>query len=173
MLLQNHTLDLRPNVLRYVVRTADVHLAGRQKHVHANVQQQTTLDLANHLATDNVAFLVSADDLFPLATTVRLTLGKHDQADRVFKFFQLNFNLLANFRWRLGRIPLVPLHHAFTLVTNVNNHFLVVDADNRTSQDLVQVVRLSFLVVELLFGKVRERRGNHRIQLRLVNVEFT
>ena len=171
--LQNHTFDLRTNVFRNVVRTTNVHLAGGQEDVDANVQQQSTLDLADDATLDDVAFGMSADDLFPLATTVCFPLGKDDQSDGIFELFKLNFDLLADFRNIFVLLPLVPLDHTFTLVTDVDDNLVVVHPHNRAGQDFIQVVCLSLLVVNLFFRKLRERRGNHRIKFRLVNVKFS
>ena len=44
--LQHHALDRAADVVADVRRTADIDLAGRQEHVDADVDQQTTLDLA-------------------------------------------------------------------------------------------------------------------------------
>src|SRR3954469_7967054 len=44
--LEHEALDFFANVFADVVRSADIDLAGRQEHVHADVDQQAALDLA-------------------------------------------------------------------------------------------------------------------------------
>ena len=79
--LQNHALNFVSDVFCNVVRPPNVDLAGWQKHVDADIDKQTTLDLADDLAFDDIALFVSADDLFPLANAVGFSLGENNQAD--------------------------------------------------------------------------------------------
>src|SRR5262249_23259449 len=64
--LEDLALDLAADVVADVGGPADVHLAGRQEDVDADVHQQPALDLAVDHAGDGVALLVLLDDLFPL-----------------------------------------------------------------------------------------------------------
>ena len=56
--LEDLALDLAVDVIADVRRPADVHLAGGEKDVDADVDQQAALDLAGDGAGDDVAFLV-------------------------------------------------------------------------------------------------------------------
>lgn len=142
--LQNHAFDFLTDVFRDVVRTANIHLAGGQEHVDANIDEQAALDLADDLAFDNIALVVSADDFFPLANPIRLAAGKYDQADGVFKLFEQHFDSLADFRRRLVFVPFVTLDDAFTLEADVNDDFLIVDTNNGPVEDIIQSIRLCF-----------------------------
>src|SRR5262249_16810476 len=63
--LEDPAVDGLADVVADVGRPADVHLAGRQEDVDADVHQEATLDLAGHGAADHVPFLVLLDDRFP------------------------------------------------------------------------------------------------------------
>jgi hypothetical protein len=58
------------------LRASDIDLAGGEEDVHADVDQQTTLDLLENFALDDVPFLVGADNLFPLANSVSFAFRK-------------------------------------------------------------------------------------------------
>ncbi len=82
--LQDLTFDVVTDVICDVLRTTDVHLARRQEdidaifddgfaiHFSSNLNKQAALDLANHWTTDDIAFVVSLDDGFPVAETLGL-----------------------------------------------------------------------------------------------------
>src|SRR5262249_10586523 len=78
--LEDLALDFLADVVRDVGWTADIDLTGRQEHVHADVHEQTTLDLARDRSLDDVAFLVLGDDVFPFLLPLRLAVRKNDGA---------------------------------------------------------------------------------------------
>src|SRR5207237_649729 len=55
--LEDFAVDGATDVVGDVRRPADVHLAGRQEYVDADVDQQAALDLARHLTGNDVALL--------------------------------------------------------------------------------------------------------------------
>ena len=162
--LEDHALNFLPNVVGNIRWTSHVNLTGRQEytdtvaddfvavHLAPHQNQQTTFDLALNRAADNIVFLMLADELHPVADALSLVLGKNNQANRVFKFFQQNFNLFAGLWKNLPFFPLVTLYDSFTLVTNVNNHFLIINADDCSFEDVVDVVGLGFFF-ECLFER--------------------
>ncbi len=102
--LQNHALDVLADVVSDVRRTTHINLTGRQKDIHAvlddglavhlatNRNQQTALDFANNWSLDDVPFVVSLDDLFPVADTICFPLRQDDQANGIFEFLQQHFD---------------------------------------------------------------------------------
>src|SRR5262249_59146199 len=64
--LEDLALDGLADVVGDVGRPADVHLAGGEEDVDADVDQEAALDLAGDRAGDDVALLVVADDVLPL-----------------------------------------------------------------------------------------------------------
>src|SRR5439155_26047393 len=78
--LEDLALDGAVDVVADVRRAADVHLAGRQEHVDADVDQQPALDLAGDHAADDVALLVLAEDVLPLLLPLGLAVGEVDDA---------------------------------------------------------------------------------------------
>ena len=65
--LQNHALNFLTDVVADVLRATDINLARRQKDMHTDVDQQTTFDLAFDRTADNVTFVMTGNDVFPLA----------------------------------------------------------------------------------------------------------
>src|SRR5205085_7590595 len=78
--LEDLALDGAVDVVADVRRPADVHLAGRQEDVDADVDQQAALDLAGDHAADDVALLVLAEDVLPFLLPLRLAVGQVDDA---------------------------------------------------------------------------------------------
>ena len=123
--LEDLALDGLADVVADVRRPADVHLAGRQEDVDADVDQQAALDLAGDHAGDDVAFLVLGDDVFPFLLPLGLAVAEDDGAALVLDGFEQDLDLVAG----LGRhdlvgalvVPLVERDDAFALVADVDH----------------------------------------------------
>src|SRR5205085_406406 len=64
---------------------AGVDLAGRQKDVDADVDQEATLDLARDRPGDHVALLVLAEERFPLLLPLGLAVAQLNRAAVVLR----------------------------------------------------------------------------------------
>src|SRR5690606_11060713 len=93
------------NPIADVTSATDVDLRCRQEDWHADVDQQTTLDLAEGEALDGVAFLVGEDDVLPTTDAICLALAQQDVAFGVVDRFDqtLDFKPWNNFQrvWEL------------------------------------------------------------------------
>src|SRR5688572_27793157 len=110
--LQHNALDGAADVVPNVRRAANIDLAGGQKDVYADVDQQATLDFARHQAGDRIAFVNRLHHLAPGFDLFGLALAEVDHAGGVFHATHHIFHLfdehvedLANLR-RL--FPFVP-----------------------------------------------------------------
>src|SRR5947209_6804586 len=97
----------------------------------ADVDQQATLDLARHLAGNDVAFLVARNDLLPLLLATGLAVAKQDTAVLTLDGFQQQIDDVARLRRDdlAGVIvePLAQLDDAFTLVADVEPDVVALD----------------------------------------------
>src|SRR5262249_54672144 len=124
--LEDLALDGAADVVADVGWTADVHLAGGQKDVDADVDEQAALDLAGDHAADDIALLVPVDDRLPFLLPFGLPVRQHDRARLVLDRFQQHLDGVAG----LGSddlveslvVPLVERNDAFRLVADVNHH---------------------------------------------------
>jgi hypothetical protein len=91
----NLAFDGPAEVVADVRRPADVHLAGGQKDVDADVDQQAALDLARDRAGDDIALSVLLDDLFPLLLALGLAVTEDDSAAFVFQRLQQDLDPVA------------------------------------------------------------------------------
>ena len=177
--LEDHALDFAADVVADVGRAADIDLAGRQEHVHADVDQQAALDLPLHHPLDDVAFLLGADDVFPLADAVGLALGQQDQAELVFNFFEQHGHFVAGLGQRGVAVPFVERDDALALVADVDQHLVAFDADDGAVDDGIDVdaaagsrdveVFEAFVLSVLGFG---EGVAECRFEVRVFDVEF-
>ena len=143
--LQHDALDGAADIVADVGRPADVDLAGRQKDVDADVDQQSALDLANDGAGDDVVLVDRLHHLAPGFDLFGLALGKDDHAARFFGAAEDVFDVLDQHFHDVcpacGRFfplfPLVERDGAFALVADVDQHVLAVDAENLAVDDLV------------------------------------
>ncbi len=78
----------------------DVDLRGGKEGFHTDVDREAALDDCLHLALDQAAVLVNADDLLPVLTCRGLFLGKDDHALVVFEALEEHFDLVADFDFR-------------------------------------------------------------------------
>ncbi len=144
--LQHQALDGLADVVADVGRTADVDLAGRQKDVHADVDQQPALDLARGHAGDDVALVDGLHHLQPGLDLLGLALaeGNHaarvfDQAVDVFHVFDEDLDLRAGLGQLLAFFPFVAEDDAFALVADVDQDHVALDAKHAALDDLVQL----------------------------------
>ncbi len=96
--LEDLALDGLVDVVGDVGRPANVHLAGRQEDVDADVDEQAALDLAGDQAGDDVAFLVLGDDVFPFLLPLGLAIAQDDGAVLVLDGVEQHLNLVADLR---------------------------------------------------------------------------
>src|SRR5262249_6514376 len=96
--LEDLALDAAADVVADVGRTADVHLAGGQEDVDADVDEQAALDLAGDHAADDIALLVPVDDRLPLLLPFGLPVRQHDRARLVLDRFEEDLHLIAGLR---------------------------------------------------------------------------
>src|SRR5205814_3201923 len=118
--LDDARLDLLADPLADVAGAADVDLAGRQEHRHADVHQEAALDLAQHHAAHVIALLVGLDDLLPAADAVRLALAEEDEADLVVDHLDEALDLLTELQGKRV-VELVEGDGAFGLVLDVDD----------------------------------------------------
>ncbi len=171
--LEDLALDGAVDVVGDVRRPADVHLAGRQEDVDADVDQKPALDLAGDQALDDVALLVLGDDGLPLGLALGLAVGQDDGAALVLDGVEQHLDFAAD----LGRldlvlalvVPLLEGDDAFGLVADVHDHVVADDVDDAALDDLVDLEVLLLrrqpadqvvvegalqLLVQLLLGQV-------------------
>src|SRR5262249_5919489 len=104
--LQDHAFDFLIDVISDIGRAADVDLARGQKDVDADIDEQTTFDLASNLPFDDVSLVVLGDDHLPRAHPLRLFARQNDLPGIVFHAFEQDFDVLSCNRRRLV-LPLV------------------------------------------------------------------
>src|SRR5262249_26153565 len=138
---QNLALDRLADEHADVGRAADVDLAGGQENVHADVDEQTALDLAGDDAGNGVAFLVLAGVAVPFLLPLGLAVAEHQGAAFVLDRFEQHLDLIA----RLGRddlarvvvVPLAQFDEAFTLIAYIHPHPFARDAQHAAGDNLV------------------------------------
>ncbi len=142
--LQHHALDRAIDVIADIRRTANVHLAGGQKHVDADVDQQTTLDLARDLAGDDISFVDGLHDLQPRFDLFGLPLRQqnHPAIDAghvaVFDLLDQHLDRLTRL-WRgFVLFPLRQRDGSLALVSDVQQDQVPFDADHTPDHDLIQ-----------------------------------
>ena len=142
--LQHEALDRPADVVADVGRAADVHLAGRQEDVHADVDQQPALDLPRDHAGDDVALVDGLHHLQPGLDLLGLALaeGDHaagvvDQAVDVLDVLDQDLDLRAGLGQRLVFLPFVAEDDAFALVADVDQDEVALDAEHAALDDLV------------------------------------
>src|SRR5262249_23909143 len=142
--LEDHALDFFVDVIADVRRPADVHLAGRQEYVDADVDEQAALDLARDEALDPVAFLVLGENRLPFLLPFGLAVGERDDAVLVFDGLEQDLNRIADLGVR-GRVdpfffPFLNFDDAFRLVADVDQDVLTADVADASFDDLVGLV---------------------------------
>ncbi len=147
--LQHQALDLFADVLADIVRPADIDLAGRQKYVNADIDQEAAFDLPRHHTADDVPFVDGLHDLHPLFDLLGLPLGQHDHAaivlpaDDVFQIFDQHANRLTDLRRLFALFPFVARDDAFAFIADVDQHEVVVDPQHAALDDLIRAYVLA------------------------------
>ena len=136
--LQDHTLDHLANEILNIWRTADVDLAGRQEHVYADIDQQTTLDLTVDDTFHHIAFMMLGDDIFPGSHTQGFAAGETDFAGLVFHVLKQDFHFVAWLGW-LFVFPLVERNQTFSLKADVHDHAVAIDFNHSASDNRANV----------------------------------
>ena len=171
--LQDHALDLLIDVVGDVAGTADVHLAGGQEDVDADIDEQAALDLAGDLALDDVALVVLGDHPFPGDDPLRLLARQDDLAGLILHAFEQDLDQVARLGGRLV-LPLEERDEPFRLVADVHDHLVADDLDDRARDDLADVeVRAAVGQIPVEVAGVRPLRGHDGRQFVLADVEFT
>ena len=173
--LQDHALDLATDVVANVGGPADIDLAGGQEDMHADVDQQATLDLPHDGPGDHIPFLAGGDDLFPVADPLRLPPRQLDDPLLVIELFEQNFDLLAGDRGFLPFVPLGERHNPFALAPHVEEHVIPFAAQHHAREDLARFKKrgVDNHPVEPLPALDFHHRREDRIQFVLVDGKFT
>ena len=148
------------DVVADVRRPADIDLAGGQEDVDADVDEQAALDLPEHQAGDDVAFLVLGEDRLPFLLPLRLAVGEGDGAVFVLDGFEQHLDRVADLgRRRVGAVvlPLVERDDAFGLVADVDDDIVAEDLEDAAGDDLVGFEVL-FVAVDPLVNFLLEDR---------------
>ena len=144
--LQHEALDGLADIVADVGRAADIDLAGRQKDVHADIDQQPALDLARGHARNDVALVDGLHHLQPGLDLLGLAFaqGDHaagvvDQAVDILDVLDKDFDLGAGLGKRFTLFPFVAEDDAFALVAHVDQHDIAFNAKHAPDDDLVQL----------------------------------
>ena len=144
--LEHFALHEAADVIANIVRAADIDLAGRQEHIHADIDQQTALDFADHLAGNDLAFLDGFDDPFPFEDFLGLLLAEAEHAEHVigpahfiFDIFNEHLEGVAHLGLFFLFFPFVQGNGAFAFETDVDDDEVVFHADDATFEDFVDV----------------------------------
>jgi len=143
--LEDFALNHAADVIADIVRTANVDLAGGEEHIDADIDEQTTLDLAGDGSGDDLAFLNGSHHRFPLDDLLSLALAEADHVSGffeivlVFDFFDQYLDRLADFRWGFAFFPLVLGNGAFALESDVDDDEFFVDFNDFAFDDLVDI----------------------------------
>jgi len=128
------------NIVANVAGAADVHLAGRQEHVDADIDQETAFDLARDGSRHHLTLLHGLHHLFPLQDLLSFALAEPHHAVRVVGHAELVFHLLDQDLDRFANLgllalsPLVARNRSFTLIA-----FSAVNTNDAPVHDLVDV----------------------------------
>ena len=127
-----------------VLHAADVDERRRQEAAHAEVEDQAALDDLDHAAVDRLARLGGALDRLPRELEARALLRQDQAAFGVLLGEHERVDLVAE-RDLVGRVDrpadreLGDRDDAFRLVADVDEHLVLVDADDRAVHDLALV----------------------------------
>src|SRR5208282_1454728 len=118
--LQDHALDVLIDISGNIGRPMDVDLACRQEDVHADIDEQTALDLASDASLDDVAFMILGDHHLPGAHPMGLLAGEDDLAGIVFHPLEQDLDGLARLRMRFV-FPLAKGHQTLGFVADIDD----------------------------------------------------
>jgi hypothetical protein len=168
---EDHALDFLVDVIGNIRGAPDVDLAGRQKNVDADIDEQPALDFAGHLALDDIPFVIAGDDHLPGAHPMRFLAGQDDLAGLVFHPFQEDFDVVAGLGRRLV-LPFVERDQALGLVPNIHDHLVADDLHHPAGHDAAdfEVLTTAQELVELVFAIFSGHEGREFI---VADIKFT
>ena len=135
--LENLGFDFPADVFAHVGGAADVDLRSREEDRHADVDEQSTLDLAEHPALGRVAFVGGLNDAAPVEDAVGAPLGDDDHP-RLVDVFDEHLHFGADLHVRRV-VPLVERHDTFALEADVQHGLVAAQRDNLRFEDRVEV----------------------------------
>ena len=144
--LDHLAAELLAEELVQVLDAADVDQRRRQEAAHAEVEDQAALDDLDHLAVDGLAGLGRRLDRLPGQLEAGALLGEDQPALGVLLRQHERVDLVAEVDL-VGRIHRAPNRqlgdrdHALRLVADVDEHLVLVDADDGAVHDLALVDR--------------------------------
>ena len=141
--LENHRAHRLADELADVARAAHINLRRRKEDGHADVDEQSALDLTDALALDDIAFLAGEQDLLPATDAVSLALGKAHAACLVFEALEEDFNIVAH--GDIGVLELVAVNETFALQSNFDDNMVAREADDATLEDAARGVTTELL----------------------------
>src|SRR5438093_5400860 len=142
--LDHLALELLAEELVEVLHAADIDERRRQEPADAEVEDQPALHDLDHATVDRVARLGGALDVLPRELEAGALLREDQAALRVLLRQHEGVDLVAE-RDLVGRVHRAPdrqlgdRDHAFGLVADVDEHLVLVDADDRAVHDLALV----------------------------------
>jgi len=139
--LDHLAAELLGHELVQVLHAADVHQRRGEEAPHAEVEDETALDHLDDLALDRVAGLGSLLDPLPRDLEAGALLGEHEAPLRVLLGHDERVDLVADVHLvrRVHRAPDRELgdgDDAFGLVAHVDEHLVLVHADDGAGHDL-------------------------------------
>ncbi len=164
--LEHFALNDAADKVGDVVRPADIHLAGWQEDGHADVDQQTTFDLASNGTGDDLAFFDGPNCFFPLNDLLSFALAEADhavnivgRAQFVFHLFDQHLDDAADDGLFIGLGPFAAIDSPFALETNVDYDEVFGNFHDLAVNDLVDAKIGDFTkvglhpVIEFFFGQ--------------------
>src|SRR5262249_2289978 len=148
---------------------------GGQKDVDADVDQQTALDFAGDIASDDIALLVLGDDVLPLLLALSLAVAEDDGAALVFDGIEQDLDFLAGLRRhnlvQSFVIPLIKGDAALALVADSAPDLVADGVEDAAGDDLVDLEGL--LGGGQPVGVVIEGSVDFQLELLVGHVELT
>ena len=141
--LEHEALDAAAAVVADVGRTTDVDLTGGEEDVDTrDVDEEPALDFPRHEPGDDVILLDALHHPQPILDAAGLPLREGDQAAlflelAVLELLEEHLDGVAHLRRRLRIIPLVPWDVPLALVTDVDQHKLIIDPQNLAVKDRI------------------------------------
>ncbi len=119
----------------HIVHRADVHLRTWQECIHTiDVHDHAALDPCLDHTHDGAAFRAGLDHVFPLDLLLGLFLAQDDHATFVFHLVEKHIELVADLDDG-DILELMPVDHAFGLVADVDQHFIILDGQDPAWND--------------------------------------
>src|SRR6185312_9599646 len=132
--LQDDRVDRAANPVGNLAWPADVHLAGRQEHRHADVHQQPALDLLGDLARNRVPLALGLHDRFPVDDAICLALGDFHEPGVALDVFKEDADFVADVDV-LGFVKLAAFENAFALEAELDDKVVACHAADPALED--------------------------------------